>query len=262
MARLDSELVSRGIARSRERAKELIKAGDILVNGKTAKKGSQEVQESDHIENCSQAEEYVGRGALKLKKATEEFSLEYEGKVCIDIGASTGGFTEYMLSRGAKKVYAVDVGHGQLAEKLRNDNRVVNAEGMDIRELTEDFFGGKADFICTDVSFISLTKILPKIKELLAEGAVSAVLIKPQFEAGKSSIGKNGIVKDRKVHERVLAEIDETAVSLGLHTAQYTYSPIKGGSGNTEYLVKLINSDIPRKAHDFRELTERAMKEL
>ncbi len=262
MARLDSELVSRGIARSRERAKELIKAGEILVNGKSAKKSSQEVSENDHIENCSQAEEYVGRGALKLKKATEEFSLEYEGKVCIDIGASTGGFTEYMLSRGAKKVYAVDVGHGQLAEKLRNDDRVVNAEGMDIRELTADFFGGSADFICTDVSFISLTKILPKIKELLADGAIAAVLVKPQFEAGKSSIGKNGIVKDRKVHERVLAEIDDAAVSLGLHTAQYTYSPIKGGSGNTEYLVKLENKELPRKAHNFRELTERAMKEL
>jgi len=260
--RLDVLLVQRGLATSREKAKAIIMSGNVFVEGQREDKAGTTFADTVNIEVKGSTLKYVSRGGLKLEKAMANFQVSVEGKVCTDVGSSTGGFTEYMLSRGAKRVYAVDVGHGQLAEKLRNDNRVVNAEGMDIRELTEDFFGGKADFICTDVSFISLTKILPKIKELLAEGAVSAVLIKPQFEAGKSSIGKNGIVKDRKVHERVLAEIDETAVSLGLHTAQYTYSPIKGGSGNTEYLVKLINSDIPRKAHDFRELTERAMKEL
>ena len=154
------------------------------------------------------------------------------------------------------------MGHGQLAEKLRRDDRVVNAEGKDIRELTAEYFGGRADFICADVSFISLKRILPKIKELLAEGAEAAVLIKPQFEAGKSAIGKNGIVKDRRIHERVLTEIDNEANMLGLHTAGYTYSPIKGGSGNIEYLVKLENKELSRSVHDFRELTERAMKEL
>ena len=252
MARLDSELVARGIARSRERAKEMIRSGSITVNGKTAKKPSDEVAETDVIESAEE-EVYVGRGALKLEKAAEEFGLEFDGKVCLDIGASTGGFTDLMLQRGAARVYAVDVGHGQLAPTIASDPRVVNMEGTDIREVTVDDIGGSADFISVDVSFISLTKILPKVYELLRDGAVAAVLIKPQFEAGRSDIGKRGIVKERKVHIRVLSEIDAFAQSIGFIAERYTYSPVRGGSGNIEYLVKLCKRTGEPVQHDFRE---------
>ena len=187
--RLDTELVSRGIARSRERAKEMIKSGAVSVNGRTVLKPSAEVSESDSIIS-SESEIYVGRGALKLEKASKTFGIDFRNMVCIDIGASTGGFTEYMLNNGALRVYAVDVGHGQLAESLRNDSRVINMENTDIRNVSESDTGGKADFICADVSFISLKKILPEIKKLLKEESYSAVLIKTQFEAGKNETGK------------------------------------------------------------------------
>ncbi|MCM1271541.1 MAG: TlyA family RNA methyltransferase, partial [Ruminococcus flavefaciens] len=162
MARLDSELVARGIARSRERAKEMIKSGNVTVNGITAKKPSDEVSSADNIESSEQ-EIYVGRGALKLEKAAQEFDIDFEGKVCLDIGASTGGFTDFMLRNGASKVFAVDVGHDQLAEVLKNDRRVVSMEKTDIRNVTPEILGGCVDFICADVSFISLKMILPKI---------------------------------------------------------------------------------------------------
>lgn len=261
MPRLDAELVARGIARSRERAKEMIKSGAVTVNGKTAKKPSDEVCPGDAI-TSSEQELYVGRGALKLEKAYEEFSLDFTGKVCLDIGASTGGFTEFMLLHGAAKVFDVDVGSGQLAETLRADSRVVNMENTDIREVCAGDIGGQADFVCTDVSFISLTKILPKIYELLKEGASAAVLIKPQFEAGKSDIGKRGIVKDRKVHERVLADIDSFARLTGFAPERYTFSPVKGGSGNIEYLVKLKKSAEEIPPHDFRKLVGEAFSAL
>ena len=261
MARLDSELVARGIARSRERAKEMIRSGSITVNGKTARKPSDEVSEADIIES-SESEIYVGRGALKLEKAAEAFGLDFAGKVCLDIGASTGGFTDLMLQCGAKRVYAVDVGHGQLAKSLADDPRVVNMEGTDIREVSAEDIGGKADIISVDVSFISLTKILPKVYELLDDGAVAAVLIKPQFEAGRSDIGKRGIVKDRKVHIRVLSEIDAFAQSVGFIAERYTYSPVRGGSGNIEYLVKLCKRSGEPVIHDFRELTDSSFNKL
>jgi len=240
MARLDIELVLRGIAGSRERAKEMIKSGGILVNGKTASKPSLNVLPDDLVEALMPDLQYVGRGALKLEKASEIFNIELTGKVCLDIGASTGGFTDYMLRNGASKVFAVDVGHGQLAESLRNDKSVVNLEGTDIRDITVKDIGGEADFISVDVSFISLKKIIHKIYELLKSGACAAVLIKPQFEAGRENIGKHGIVKDRKVHERILADINSFALNAGLYPEMYTYSPVRGGSGNIEYLVKLI----------------------
>ncbi|WP_028520684.1 TlyA family RNA methyltransferase [Ruminococcus flavefaciens] len=261
MARLDSELVSRGLARSRERAKEMIRSGSVTVNDKAAKKPSDEVSPEDRIET-SETDTYVGRGALKLEKAYEEFGLDLKGKICLDIGASTGGFTDFMLRQGAEKVFAVDVGHGQLAQSLAEDSRVVNMEGTDIREVTADDIGGQADFISVDVSFISLTKILPKVYELLKEGAVAAVLIKPQFEAGRSDIGKRGIVKDRKVHIRVLSEIDSFASSIGFITEKYTFSPVRGGSGNIEYLVKLRRSAGEPVIHDFRELTDSSFSKL
>ena len=261
MPRLDIELVSRGLARSRERAKEMICSGSVSVNGKTAKKPSDEVTLDDEIVSCEN-DAYVGRGALKLEKAAEVFGLEFSGMTCLDIGASTGGFTDFMLQRGAAKVYAVDVGHGQLAEKLRRDARVINMEGTDIRELDSVDIGGNADFISVDVSFISLTKILPKVYELLADGAAAAVLIKPQFEAGRSDIGKHGIVKDRKVHLRVLSEIDSFARSIGFMTEKYTYSPVRGGSGNIEYLVKLRKTVGEPAVHDFKELIDSSFSKL
>lgn len=261
MARLDAELVSRGLARSRESAKEMIRSGSITVNGKAAKKPSDEVSESDVIESAAE-EKYVGRGALKLEKAEKEFSLSFDGKICLDIGASTGGFTDLMLQRGAAKVFAVDVGHGQLAHSLADDPRVVNMEGTDIRNVTAEMLGGQVDFICADVSFISLTKILPKIYELLRENACAAVLIKPQFEAGRSDVGKKGIVKDRKVHIRVLTELDGFISSLGLIAEKYTFSPVRGGSGNIEYLVMLRKCAGTPLIHDFRELTDSSFSKL
>lgn len=257
MARLDSELVSRGIARSRERAKEMIKDGLVKVGGITAKKPSDEVSENDVIEAC-EFEQYVGRGALKLEKAAEVFGLDFTGKVCLDIGASTGGFTEYMIKHGAYLVYAVDVGHGQLAHELCKDERVVNMEGTDIRNVTAEDIGGAADFISADVSFISLTKILPKIAELLKDNGQAAVLIKPQFEAGKSNIGKKGIVKDRRVHESVLTELDRAFRVSGLMPKDYTYSPVRGGSGNIEYLVLLERSHNMPPDHDLKNLVNTA----
>lgn len=261
MARLDAEMVARGIARSRQRAKEMVEAGNVEVNSVRAKKASQEVSPEDVIVSHEE-EKYVGRGALKLERAVEEFALDLAGKVCIDIGASTGGFTELMLMKGAAKVYAVDVGTGQLAQSLRDDSRVVNMEGTDIRGVSPDTIGGRADIVTVDVSFISLTLILPKIYELLDESGTSAVLIKPQFEAGRSGIGKNGIVRDRKVHIRVLSDIDSFARSLGFVCEKYVPSPVKGGSGNIEYLVKLRKTGVLPASHDFRRLVENAFKEL
>lgn len=255
MARLDSELVARGIARSRERAKEMIKAGNVTVNGASAKKPSEEVSCSDNIESSEQ-ELYVGRGALKLEKAAKEFDIDFNGKICLDIGASTGGFTDFMLRNGAAKVFAVDVGHGQLAEALKNDHRVVSMEKTDIRSVAPEMIGGCIDFICADVSFISLKMILPKIYELLKDDSTAAVLIKPQFEAGKKDIGKGGIVKDKRVHVRVLSDIDSFAAETGLLPEKYTFSPVKGGSGNIEYLVSLRKTGGEYPVRDFRELVE------
>lgn len=261
MARLDSELVSRGIARSRERAKEMIKSGSISVNGKSVNKVSAEVSGNDFIESSEQ-ELYVGRGALKIEKATEVFGLDFSGKICLDIGASTGGFTDFMLKNGAVKVFAVDVGHGQLAQSLCNDSRVVNMEGTDIRKVTPEILGDMVDFISADVSFISLKMILPVFQELLKDGADAVVLIKPQFEAGKKFIGKHGIVRDRKVHERVLSEIDSAIYKSGLTALEYTFSPVKGGSGNIEYLAHLRRTSGTPVIHDFGELVETSFSKL
>lgn len=261
MARLDAELVSRGIARSRSRAKEMIGSGSVTVNGVVAEKASFEVSFSDVI-TSSENEVYVGRGALKLEKAFDVFHLSFIGKSCIDIGASTGGFTDFMLKNGASRVYAVDVGHGQLAESLIGDSRVINMEGTDIRNAAPERFGGCADFISVDVSFISLEKVLPKVSELLKDEADAVVLIKPQFEAGKKNVGKHGIVRDKKIHESILRKIDILCASIGLYAADYTYSPVKGGSGNIEYLVHLIKIEKNAKVRDFRQLAEEAFLNL
>lgn len=261
MPRLDAELTARGIARSRERAKEMIKSGAVTVNDKIITKPSHEVAAEDIIIS-SEKELYVGRGALKLEKAAEFFHLDFNNRVCIDIGASTGGFTEYMLMHSAEKVYAVDVGSGQLAEKLKNDSRVINMENTDIRTLSPESTGGQADFISADVSFISLGKILSDIYRLLKDNACAAVLIKPQFEAGRRDIGKGGIVKDRKVHERILSELCESFELSGMPAVMLTHSPVRGGSGNIEYLALLKKSNEPAPKHDFRRLVNIAFTEL
>lgn len=260
MPRLDSELVTRGIARSRERAKEMINQGSVSVNGRIAKKASDNVNPEDVIESAEK-DVYVGRGALKLEKAALDFELDFSGKNCLDIGASTGGFTEYMLLHGAKRVYAVDVGHGQLAGSLCCDERVVNMEGTDIREVFSEMFDSVIDFISVDVSFISLIKVLPKVFELLSDEGLAAVLIKPQFEAGRSDVGKRGIVKDKRVHVRILKEIDSFARLIGLFPLCYTYSPVRGGSGNIEYLVKL-NKQKRELSFDFKKIVDEAFSSL
>lgn len=262
MCRLDVRLVELGLAKSRERAKNLIKSGAVTVNGKPVMKPSLVISEEDAIETLEEDIQYVGRGALKLEKAASEFMIDFKGSVCLDIGASTGGFTEFMLKNGAEKVYAVDVGHGQLAENLRNDIRVVNAEGTDIRNVSVDFFGGQVDLISVDVSFISLKKIIPKIYELLKPEGTAVILIKPQFEAGKENIGKRGIVKDKKVHVRILEEINAFAMESGLNAEKYTYSPLKGGSGNIEYLAMLKKDRSLAVLHNFSKLAESAFNKL
>ena len=237
--RLDLYIAEKGFAGSREKAKELIKSGNVSVDGKVTEKPAFDVTDANTIEVSGDTFKYVGRGGLKLEEAVVRFGLKLDGKVCIDIGASTGGFTDCMLQSGAALVYAVDVGHDQLDRKLLQDSRVISMEGSDIRKLSAADFEDHLDFISADVSFISLKLILPKISELLPENGEAVVLIKPQFEAGRSAIGKNGVVKDRKAHIRVLEEIVLFCPSAGLSVQGIVPSPIAGGSGNREYLAHL-----------------------
>lgn len=260
--RLDVYLTEKGLVKSRERSKELIKAGQVLVDGKAVTKPANEVKENTEIKIIGEQLKYVGRGGLKLEKAISEFGINLAGRVCIDVGASTGGFTDCMLQNGAEYVYAVDVGHGQLDKKLLNDDRVLNMEGMNIKNLSTEDFPRSPDFISADVSFISIKQILPKIKELLPKKGEAAVLIKPQFEAGRAAVRKNGIVKDRKVHERVLEDIILFCFSVGLSAEKLTYSPISGGDGNIEYLVYLKLNGIQTVCHDFKKIVSSAFDEL
>ncbi|MBP1560505.1 MAG: TlyA family RNA methyltransferase [Oscillospiraceae bacterium] len=256
--RLDIYLAEKGLAKSRERAKELIKASQVTVNGKAASKPALEVSEGDEVKIIGEQLKYVGRGGLKLEKAIEHFGISLTGRVCIDIGASTGGFTDCMLQNGAAYVYAVDVGHDQLDGKLAEDSRVANMERTNIKDLSREDFPKAPDFISADVSFVSLTQIIPKIKEFLPEGGEAAVLIKPQFEAGRSAVGKNGIVKDRKVHERVLEDMVSFCFSRGLSVAALTFSPISGGDGNIEYLAHLKNTAESFRSFDCKKIVSEA----
>ena len=233
--RLDMYLTENALCKSRTAAQSLIKSGGVSVNGKPCAKPSQEVGDGDDIEITGEQLRYVGRGGLKLEAALERFGLDITGAECIDIGSSTGGFTDCMLQHGAARVYAVDVGRGQLDESLRRDPRVVSMEQTDIRtaELPQ------ADFIGTDVSFISLRLILPHIFRLLKTGGKAAVLIKPQFEAGRSNLNKKGVVRDEKVRLRIRDEIASFAVECGFTLVGTATSPITGGDGNTEYLMCL-----------------------
>ncbi|MGN0606160.1 MAG: TlyA family RNA methyltransferase [Oscillospiraceae bacterium] len=258
--RLDIETVSRGIFSSRERAKEKIKAGEVFVNGKVCAKPSYDVSEQDKIEFTGENLKYAGRGGLKLEKALNEFGIKLDGCICLDIGASTGGFTDCMLQNGAEKVYAVEIGHGQLAEKLISDSRVISMEKTDIRTLSEERLERLPDFISTDVSFISLKLILPHIYRFMSENGSAVVLIKPQFEAGRSNIGKNGIVKSEKVHMQVLDDILNFCMEAGFSIRQICPSPIKGGSGNTEYLLYIDKSGSPNVSYDIKKMVSEALK--
>lgn len=257
MKRLDAYLVGSGLTSSREKAKRLILDGKVTVNGKAVTKPSTQVEDTDSV-SLAEGERYVGRGALKLVGAFEEFGTDVKGLVCADIGASTGGFTQVMLERGASRVYAVDVGHGQLADELLADSRVVNCEGVNVRFLTGDFFKEPVRFAAVDLSFISLTQTLPAVAAALAEDAELAVLIKPQFEAGRQALNKHGIVRDRRVHERVLTSMLVFFDSLELSAAGLIASPVSGGDGNIEYLAQLVKGGGGSRSFDVKRIVAQA----
>ena len=236
--RLDALLVEQGYAQSRERAKALILAGDVTVNGKVATKAGDMFSEEASIALKQADCPYVSRGGFKLEKAIKVFGLNLKDKVCIDVGSSTGGFTDCMLMSGAQKVYAVDVGYEQLAWKLRQDPRVVVMERVNARYLKAEDFSPLPAFASMDVSFISLKLIIPALKELGVQEI--AALIKPQFEAGKDKVGKKGIVRDPEVHREVLRQVTEDIRKIGYRTADITYSPIRGQNGNIEFLGHFI----------------------
>ena len=236
-SRLDVYLSENNIVKSRSLAATLVKQGSVSVNGKICVKSSFLVGDEDRVEIIGEMPKYVGRGGLKLEKALDYYKLHLDGLVALDIGASTGGFTDCMLQNGADKVYSVDVGTNQLDEKLRNDSRVISMEKTDIRNCIGVI--PEVDFISIDVSFISLKLILPAAFSLLKEGGECVALIKPQFEAGKAHLSKNGIVRDTKVHKKVCEEISAFAVSIGFTAYDTIMSPIAGGDGNTEYLILL-----------------------
>lgn len=238
--RLDMLLVQKGLCESRERAKSSIMAGLVLVNGERADKAGSCYAQDALIELKGNLNPYVSRGGLKLDKAIKYFGIELEGMQALDIGASTGGFTDCMLKNGAVKVVAIDVGYGQLAWTLRNDERVTNLERTNIRYVKPEDIGIYADFASIDVSFISLKKVLPVVRNLLKhEKGEVLCLIKPQFEAGREKVGKHGVVKDIAVHRQVVEEIVNFATGIGFYFKGLTYSPIKGPEGNIEYLCYL-----------------------
>lgn len=234
--RLDVLLCERGLAKSRERAKALIENGQVLLNGSPAKKAGQSVEDSARIEIVGEQNPYVSRGGLKLDKAINAFGLILTDAVAMDIGASTGGFTQCMLQNGAKKVYAVDVGSDQLHESLKTDSRVTNMEKTNIRYLEAKEVEA-LDFISVDVSFISLKLVMPKVAEFLKPNGFSVMLIKPQFEAGKQHLNKKGVVKDKKVQLSVVQETIQFAEEIGLTPQKLDFSPIRGPEGNIEYLL-------------------------
>ena len=254
--RLDVLLVNRGLAPSREKAKTLIMAGDVFVNGQREDKPGTTFEESKitSLEVKGDTIPYVSRGGLKLEKAVNNFGFSLKDKVCMDIGASTGGFTDCMLQNGAKKVYSVDVGHGQLDWKLRSDDRVVCMEKTNFRYMVRDDIKDDLDFASCDVSFISLTKILLPARKLLKDEGQMVCLIKPQFEAGKEKVGKKGVVRDPKVHEEVVRKIVDYVHIAGFDILHLDFSPIKGPEGNIEYLIHISKN--PEENEAVCELSE------
>lgn len=237
--RLDVLMVQRNLAESREKAKALIMSGIVYVNGQKEDKAGTSFEETVQIEVRGNTLKYVSRGGLKLEKAMSRFGVQLAGKVCMDVGASTGGFTDCMLQNGAVKVYAVDVGHGQLAWKLRNDERVVCMEKTNIRYVAPEDIADPIGFASIDVSFISLTKVLGPVKALLEDNGQIVCLIKPQFEAGREKVGKKGVVREPAVHLEVIDMVIDYALSIGFEALNLEFSPIKGPEGNIEYLLYL-----------------------
>ncbi len=243
--RLDVAVFEKGFAPSREKAKAVIMAGQVYVNNQKTDKAGTLIGENDVLEVRGNSLKYVSRGGLKLEKALSEFPIDLNGKICMDVGASTGGFTDCMLMNGASKVYSIDVGYGQLAWKLRCDSRVVNLERTNFRYVTEDLVNDKIDFSSVDVSFISLRHILPKLNELLSDSGQAVCLIKPQFEAGKDKVGKKGVVRDKSVHLEVVQKIMDLSVENGFSVCGLAFSPVKGPEGNIEYLIYIKKSSVP-----------------
>lgn len=237
--RLDMLMMERALAPSREKAKAYIMAGNVYVDGQKEDKAGTMFPETVKIEVRGNTLPYVSRGGLKLEKAMNNFDVTLDGKVCMDVGASTGGFTDCMLQNGAVKVYSIDVGYGQLDWKLRNDPRVVCMEKTNIRYVVPEDLEGPADFSSIDVSFISLTKVLLPVRELLTEEGEIVCLIKPQFEAGREKVGKKGVVRDPAVHQEVIEKVRDYAMSISMEPCHLSFSPIKGPEGNIEYLLHL-----------------------
>ena len=261
--RLDVMMVNRGLAESREKAKAIIMSGIVYVDNIKEDKAGSTFDEKAQIEVRGNTLKYVSRGGLKLEKAMDCFGVSLAGKVAMDVGSSTGGFTDCMLQNGAVKVYSVDVGHGQLAWKLRNDERVVCMEKTNIRYVTPDDIEDRIEFASIDVSFISLTKVLPPVKELLTDDGEIVCLIKPQFEAGREKVGKKGVVRDQKVHVEVVEMIVDFARQIGFKTLYLSYSPIKGPEGNIEYLLYITKDQTKEnKEFDIKAMVEESHRSL
>lgn len=262
--RLDMLLVQQGYATSREKAKAIIMAGQVYVDGQKEDKAGSMFKEEAKIEVRGNTLKYVSRGGLKLEKAMSHFAVTLEGKVCMDVGASTGGFTDCMLQNGAVKVYSVDVGHGQLDWKLRNDPRVVCMEKTNIRYVTPEDIGEPVDFSSIDVSFISLTKVLEPIRRYLKADGEIVALIKPQFEAGREKVGKKGVVREKSTHHEVIEKVAGYANAIGFEVLNINFSPIKGPEGNIEYLLHLrkCEGDPPAIGVDLVTVVDKAFKTL
>ncbi len=260
--RLDTALSERGLCESRETAKALIMAGEVYVNSRKETKPGTHVRSQDIIEVRSRALKYVSRGGFKLEKALKVFNIELDKKVCMDVGASTGGFTDCMLQNGAERVYAIDVGYGQLSWKLRTDSRVTVLERTNFRYITNEKVPQPIDFASIDVSFISLKLILPVLSNMLAKNGEAVCLIKPQFEAGRENVGKKGVVRDAAIHEQAINSSMGYAVQCGFSISGIDYSPVKGPSGNIEYLMFISKIPKPNSFVSFKEVVRLSHLEL
>ena len=264
--RLDVLLVKRNLIESREKAKAVIMSGNVFVEGQREDKAGSMFSDEVNIEIKGQTLPYVSRGGLKLEKAVANFDVDLQDKVCTDVGSSTGGFTDCMLQNGAKKVFAIDVGRGQLAWKLRNDERVVCMEKTNIRYVTPEDLGERIDFSSIDVSFISLTKVLLPIRNYLKDDGQIVALIKPQFEAGREKVGKKGVVREKSTHYEVIELVLSYAVSIGFKVLALDFSPIKGPEGNIEYLVHLQKTEevgtLSEVNIDWKSIVENAFENL
>lgn len=259
--RLDVLLVQQGLATSRELAKAYIMAGNVYVDGQKEDKAGTKVAVNASLEVKGNQMKYVSRGGYKLEKAVDAFGISLDGKICLDIGASTGGFTDCMLQNGASKVYAIDVGYGQFAWKLRNDERVVCLEKTNVRYVTHEQVPDEGDFASIDVSFISLTKVLPAVLGVLGEKGQLVCLIKPQFEAGREKVGKKGVVRDINVHKEVIEMIANYVRAQNLGILGLSFSPIKGPEGNIEYLIYLDKSQAGMTEEEVQEKLEEVVTE-